>query len=85
MNCRQKNHIKNVQVAQYASGNDFCRLFAEKMDSLYWLAFLLTGDQEKAEQSFVAGWKTAFRRIGCSSPGHTPGLNGRLFRTRFIC
>ncbi len=55
MNCRQKNQVEKVQVAQYASGDDFCRLFSENMDSLYWLAFLLTADHEKAEQSFVAG------------------------------
>src|SRR5258708_7847780 len=55
MNCRQKNQIEKVQCTQYASREDFCRLFTEKMDSLYWLAFLLTADHEKAEQCFVAG------------------------------
>jgi DNA-directed RNA polymerase specialized sigma24 family protein len=39
----------------YTSGADFCRIFAEEMDSLYLLGYLLTGDAEKAEQCFVAG------------------------------
>ena len=39
----------------YTTGADFCRIFAEDMDSLYLLGYLLTGDTEKAEQCFVAG------------------------------
>jgi hypothetical protein len=55
MNWRQKNQIERVQGSQYASREDFCRLFTGKMDSLYWLAFLLTADHKKAQQCFVAG------------------------------
>lgn len=55
MNCRQKNQIEKIQATHYASIQDFCRIFTEKMDSLYWLGFLLTADHEKAEQCFVAG------------------------------
>jgi DNA-directed RNA polymerase specialized sigma24 family protein len=57
MNCRQKNQIEKVQASQYAGIEDFRRLFTEKMNSLYWLAFLLTADREKAQQSFVAGFE----------------------------
>ena len=57
MNCRQKNQIEKVQANQYAGMEDFCRLFTEKMNSLYWLAFLLTADREKAEQCFVTGFE----------------------------
>ena len=39
----------------YATGSDFCRIFAENMKDLYLLAFLLTADPAKAEQCFVAG------------------------------
>lgn len=52
MNCRRKNRIEKVQ---YASMEDFRRLFTEEMNSLYRLALLLTADHEKAEQCFVAG------------------------------
>jgi hypothetical protein len=55
MSCPQKNQIEKLQANQYASMEDFCRLFTENMDGLYWLAFLLTADHEKAEQCFVAG------------------------------
>ena len=55
MNCQQRNQVEKVQDNQYASMEDFCRVFTEKMDSLYRLAFLLTADHERAEQCFVAG------------------------------
>ena len=43
----------------YASSEDFRQVFDEHMNSLYQLAFLLTGDQKKAEQCFVSGLEDA--------------------------
>ena len=43
----------------YASTDDFRQVFDEHMNSLYQLAFLLTGDQKKAEQCFVSGLEDA--------------------------
>ena len=43
------------QRAAYATGGDFCRIFAENMKGLYVLALLLTADPVQAEQCFVAG------------------------------
>ena len=40
---------------QYASCQDFRRIFEEDLHGLYQLAFLLTGDHQKAEGCFVAG------------------------------
>ncbi|HWC19293.1 MAG TPA: hypothetical protein VG498_19940 [Terriglobales bacterium] len=39
----------------YTTSEDVQKIFTENIDSLYLLALLLTGDQEKAEQCFVAG------------------------------
>jgi len=39
----------------YATYSDFCRIFTEEMNGLYWLALMLTADHTKAEQCFVAG------------------------------
>jgi DNA-directed RNA polymerase specialized sigma24 family protein len=39
----------------YATGDDFCRIFSEEMNSLYLLGLLLTADDAKAEECFVAG------------------------------
>ena len=39
----------------YATGIEFCRVFAENMDSIHLLSFLLTADQTKAEECFVSG------------------------------
>ena len=46
---------------EYVTRDDFGQLFTENMDSLYFLAFLLTGDHEKAEQCFVAGLEDSLR------------------------
>ena len=40
---------------QYASREDFRRIFTEDLDGLYQLSFLLTRDHQKAEQCFVGG------------------------------
>jgi hypothetical protein len=39
----------------YATRIEFCRVFAENMDSMHLLSFLLTADQAKAEECFVSG------------------------------
>src|ERR1700677_4853047 len=46
---------KTTRPTPYASCEDFRRVFDEDMNSLYRLAFLLTADQQKAEQCFVSG------------------------------
>jgi DNA-directed RNA polymerase specialized sigma24 family protein len=40
----------------YASTADFKRIFTEDMSALYLLSLLLTGDQDRAEECFVAGF-----------------------------
>src|SRR6266567_9462387 len=51
-------------VARYAATTDYCKIFAEEMQSLYLLAFLLTADKEKAEKCFVGGLGECIERIG---------------------
>jgi hypothetical protein len=48
-----------MRSTQYASSDDFHRVFDEDMNSLYVLSFLLTADHEKAEQCFVSGLEDA--------------------------
>src|ERR1700722_1784920 len=48
-----------TKPTQYASSDDFRQVFDEDMNSLYLLSFLLTADQEKAEQCFVSGVEDA--------------------------
>jgi DNA-directed RNA polymerase specialized sigma24 family protein len=43
------------RASEYASVQDFCRVFHQDMNVLYWLALTLTGDEREAEQCFVAG------------------------------
>jgi DNA-directed RNA polymerase specialized sigma24 family protein len=43
------------RATEYASCKDFRRIFSEDMVGLHRLAFLLTADEAKAEQCFVAG------------------------------
>lgn len=51
---KQKSDLKGI-TGQYATREDFCRLFADNVDGLYQLAFLLTGDHNRAEHCFVSG------------------------------
>jgi len=41
--------------AEYATRRDFQKIFTEDMADLHLLAFLLTADQDKAEECFVSG------------------------------
>jgi len=43
------------RATEYASCKDFQRIFSEDMVGLHRLAFLLTADEARAEQCFVAG------------------------------
>jgi len=40
---------------QYATKEDFCRIFSTDMNRLYQLSFLLTGNHQSAERCFVGG------------------------------
>jgi DNA-directed RNA polymerase specialized sigma24 family protein len=51
-----KRQILGKHRIAYATGSDFCRIFAEDMKNLYLLSLLLTADEEKAEQCFVSGF-----------------------------
>jgi len=48
-----------TRAGEYASTDDFRRIFDENMNNLYLLAFLLTADHGKAEQCFVSGLEDA--------------------------
>ena len=50
-----ENLVRRQETNQYTSTEYFCRLFDENLGGLHQLALLLTADQEKAEQCFVAG------------------------------
>jgi hypothetical protein len=50
------SQLKSVDrsTAEYATHSDFCRIFAEDMNRLYRLSFLLTVDEVKAEACFAS-------------------------------
>jgi hypothetical protein len=50
---------KRIRAGEYATADDFRRIFDENMNSLYLLAFLLTADHGRAEQCFVSGLEDA--------------------------
>ena len=47
--------VRQQETSRYISTEYFCRFFDKNLSGLHQLAFLLTADQEKAEQCFVAG------------------------------
>ncbi len=52
---------QTARSTPYASSDDFCRIFNQEMGGFYLLAFLLTGDREKAEQCFVSGLEDSMK------------------------
>lgn len=48
-----------TRPSQFASSDDFQKIFHEDMSGLYLLSFLLTADRPKAEQCFVSGLEDA--------------------------
>jgi hypothetical protein len=54
-----KNANRIARGKQYASSDDFQRIFEDDMSGLYLLSFLLTADREKAELCFVSGLEDA--------------------------
>ncbi len=64
MNLLRKSHIDAGKTDEYATSEDFARLFTVGMRRLYLLSFLLTANHEKAEQSFVSGLEEC---VNCNS------------------
>jgi DNA-directed RNA polymerase specialized sigma24 family protein len=50
-----RTRISESGENQYATREDFLKIFDEDLNALYQLSFLLTGDQQKGERCFVAG------------------------------
>jgi len=50
-----RTRISESAENQYATDEDFLRIFDEDLNPLYQLSFLLTGDHQKGETCFVAG------------------------------
>ena len=51
----RRSPISTETSQAYATSTEFCRVFAENMDSMHLLSFLLTADLTKAEECFVSG------------------------------
>ena len=47
------------KTASYATASDFCETFIRGMSSLYLLALLLTGNDDKAERCFISALDAA--------------------------
>jgi DNA-directed RNA polymerase specialized sigma24 family protein len=62
MTFRRKRDKPRVSSSEYATREDFCRIFQEDMKSLYLLAFLLTANHVDAEKCLVAAIEHAFDR-----------------------
>ena len=55
MFCIKNKQHTSARATEYATCKDFQQIFSEDMVGLHRLAFLLTADQAKAEECFVAG------------------------------
>jgi DNA-directed RNA polymerase specialized sigma24 family protein len=59
-----KKRVANREANKYAGSEDFRQVFGADRNMLHRLALLLTGDQEKAEQCFVAGLEDSVNTNG---------------------
>src|ERR1700744_4269883 len=55
MSRQPRSQVYGNSENRYATRDDFLKIFDENLNGLYQLAFLLTGDHQKAEGCFVAG------------------------------
>jgi DNA-directed RNA polymerase specialized sigma24 family protein len=55
LNVPRTSLISTEKAQTYATSTDFCRVFAENMDSMHLLSLLLTADHTEAEECFVSG------------------------------
>src|SRR5215813_13228740 len=58
---RRESQRARERATEYATCKDFRQIFTEDMAGLHLLAYLLTADMAKAEQSFVAGLDDSIR------------------------
>ena len=58
----RRSPISTETSQEYATRIEFGRVFAENMDSMHLLSFLLTADQTKAEECFVSGLEDCIER-----------------------
>jgi hypothetical protein len=57
-----------LKAAEYASEQDFCKIFNTDMQSLYVLALVLTANHTEAEQAFVAALNDCLGATGTFKP-----------------
>jgi len=50
-----EGHIDARKISEYATSEDFCKVFTEDVEGLYLLSYMLMADHEKAERCFVGG------------------------------
>jgi DNA-directed RNA polymerase specialized sigma24 family protein len=55
MSCQRQIRTGKDSANECATREDFSRVFTENLNGLYQLAYILTGDDEKAQQCFIAG------------------------------
>src|SRR5260370_1341658 len=81
----KKNQDARKNATAYATRSDFQEIFTEDMAGLHLLAFLLTADQEKAEQCLAAAKSQALARLGPLPPStaDAPG-NGTVSWASFL-
>ena len=69
MSPRQGNAVSKTAdvglrcVADYATVEDFRRVFTDSMDELYHLSLVLTADHQKAEQCFVSALEDSVKEV----------------------
>ena len=81
---RAGTRISESAENQYATAEEFLRIFDEDLNPLYQLSFLLMGDPQKGETCFVAGIERCAMRPACSGNGHVLGRSALSWKAQFV-
>jgi hypothetical protein len=68
--------ISTEKAPAYATSSDFCRVFADDLENMHLLSFLLTADHTKADELLSPVSKIVTKRTACFETGRAPGLGG---------
>jgi len=56
--------ISAEKAPAYATSSDFCSVFANDLENMHLLSFLLTADHTKADDCFISGWESCDKENG---------------------
>jgi hypothetical protein len=84
MTCARKKRFGEQLANEYATVKDSRGVFADGLNDLYQLSFMLTGDHEKAQQSLLTAQEDCGRQTALSRSGRVLGRAAKLSKMQSV-